>query len=650
MKKLLAFLIVGIFVLSGLGAVTGTEDDKEFKSEPIALSRPIIEEKENYVSIELTEATYSSWETNMPSLPVVTKVYTFPFGTRIDSVEVRFSDSMAQEISKPVIPSPEVKIDSIISSTENSDKPVALMTYSDIDVYPEQRFSYKTGAGLKGEEHVIYLSVHLYPVEYHPKENTIYSSDEAIIDITYIPPEKPVVFPDEYDLLVITPAEFSDAFYTPDPEFDISFMDFKNNNDISTNIVTLDEIYNGDYFPAEGVDDQEKIKYFIKNSIETWGITYVILVGSWVELEDEPPESQYAKFPIRKAYIKSSNYEDWFPSDLYYADIYDSEMEFSDWDFDGDGKYAEYKTDMPNIDVIPDVYLGKLCCINIDEVNTYINKVIRYKKHNKMTNKIVQAGGDSFTGDSINEGEYANTQVYETLPNDYTTTQLWASTETLTKKNIADGFNNNVDFVDFCGHGSWASFATHPPGDDETWVPPKSLISPYTGFLYLDFDLYLVSNAMKLPVCVYKSCSNNKYSEAPNCFGWKTVSKKGGGGIAVFAASGISYGSHGTDIVKRTTGWMEVKSFEELIDTKLLGQVWGNSITDYYNTFELELGDADWKTLLEWSMFGDPTLVIEDGDDPEDVSINKPAFANILERFLGNFPILAQIVYKVLKL
>ena len=99
----------------------------------------------------------------------------------------------------------------------------------------------------------------------------------------------------------------------------------------------------------------------------------------------------------------------------------------------------------------------------------------------------------------------------------------------------------------------------------------------------------MVNNAKKYPVCVYKACSNNKYTDSDHCFGWKTVSKKNGGGIATFAASGIGYGTTGTDIVKTTTGWMEVKSFEELISNKILGQVWGNAVRDYYNTFELDL-------------------------------------------------------------
>jgi len=626
LKRILSLLVIGILIISGLGIVGAGDEESEQISETIFISQPNIIEKEDYISIELDEATYSSWEVDKPSLPVITKVFTFPFGTSIDDVEVIFSDPLTRNVEKPIKTSPEVQIDSIRAS-QKIEEPQKITSYSDIDIYPEDRFSYKTGAGLKDEEHVIYLSVHLNPVQYNPNEDSIYYSEKAEIDITYTPPKNPVVFGDDYDYLIIAPAEFSSALQP--------LIDHKNNLDppVRTILTTLEEI------PSVGVDEQESIKYYIKDAIETWGITYVLLVGAGVENEEI--------FPVRQAWIGSGEHEDYFPSDLYYADIYDSNGSFSTWDFDDDGKYAEHRTDYPNIDVIPDVYLGKLPANNEREVNTVVEKIINYKEHNKMVKKVVQIGGDSFTGDDIYEGEYANTQVIKELPG-YETTQLWASTETLTKGNVADAFNEGVDFVDLCGHGSSVSFATHPPNDDETWVPPATLISPYSGFLHVDFDIYMVLNSKKLPVCVYKSCSNNKYTELPNCFGWKTVSKKGGGGIAVFAASGISYGAHGTDIVKRTTGWMEVKSFEELMDTKILGQVWSNSVTDYYNTFKLELDLYDWKTLLEWSMFGDPTLVIEDGDDPEDISIKRPIFNNILARILDYFPIIKQMIERLI--
>ena len=150
-------------------------------------------------------------------------------------------------------------------------------------------------------------------------------------------------------------------------------------------------------------------------------------------------------------------------------------------------------------------------------------------------------------------------------------------------------------------------------------------------------------NPKKFPICVYKACSNNKYSDSETCFSWETVNKKNGGGIAAFGASGIGYGATGEDIVARTTGWMEVHTFEELISTKILGQVWGNDVRDYYMNFELNLGHSDWKTLLEWSMFTDPTLAAEDGDDPINIPTIIPEHIGFLQALLERFPRLAAL-------
>ena len=630
MKKILPIIVIGILVLSGLGAATITEDNQEeYISETILLSEPTVQEKEDYVSLELPEATAQSWEKDKPTLPVVTKVYTFPFGTRIDTVEVTFSDVIEQEIAKPIMPSPELHIYSTeyISSTNREHEKI--LTYSDLPAYPDTQWGYRTGAGLQDEEHVIYLTVHLYPTQYHPQTNKLYSSKKATIDITYTPPENPVIFKEVYDLLIITPKAFETALQP--------LIDHKNSIGIETTLTTLEDI------PSTGVDEQESIKYYIKDAIETWGITYVLLVGAGVKGKEI--------FPVRYAWVPSGGNEQYFPSDLYFADIYNETMEFSNWDKDGDGRFAEYPADIPNVDVFPDVYLGKLPCNDAGEVSDVVNKIINYKAHNKMTNKILQLGGDSVPGDSIYEGEYANEKVLEKLPG-YTSTQLWGSNGQLTKQNIAKGFKSNVDFVDISGHGSYASWATHPPNDESIWIPEKTLISPYAGFLYYEYDLYRINNAQKLPVVVFTACSNNKYTESATSIGWTTVSKANGGGIASFAESGMGHGPGGTAFVQHNIGWMEVKIFEELYNTKILGQAWANSVTEYYYTFESGLNLADYKTMLEFSMFGDPTLSIEDGDDPESIPMLKNQrqrlsvlFFDIIEQY---FPRLYMIIETII--
>jgi len=582
MEKFLPLLAVGILVLSGLGAVAIPGDLVQNKvTETINISRPILIEEEKYVKIDLLESDLNLIESGKPMLPKITKTYTFPFGTKITDVQVTFSEQIVETISKPVVPSAEAVVVSTIHTQKTETEKT--VSYSEIGTYPENRYIFRKGAGLQDGEHVIFLTVNIFPIQYTPATNTICFSKTADVNIKYEMPAEPVTFANDYDLLIITPAQFEDELQP--------LVDYKNDDGTDTVLVTLDEI------PDTGVDEQESIKYYIKDAIEEMGITYLLLVGAGVEGNE--------LFPVRNAYIPSGDYEKYFPSDLYYADIYDGEGGFSSWDSDGDGKYAEVSgpfNDIADMDMYPDVYLGKLPCNNEAEVTTIVDKIIKYEEHNMMTNK-----GDP---QDVNEGEFANTKVLEKLPG-YTSIKLWASetqgADPLTKQNIADGFNGNVDFVDFSGHGSYASWATHAldDGDPETevpWIPPKTIISPYTGWLYVDYDLFLVSNTEKHPVVIFNACSCNKYSESDTCIGWKTI-RGNSGGIASFGASGIGYGSHGTAEVERVWGWMEVHIFESLYNDKELGQVWANVINGYINSFiEDEWGGTDYKTRCQCSV------------------------------------------------
>jgi hypothetical protein len=76
---------------------------------------------------------------------------------------------------------------------------------------------------------------------------------------------------ENYNLLIITPCEFSQALQP--------LVCHKNNIGISTRVVTLHDVYDQMFW--HGRDKPEKIKYFIKHAIEEWGIKYVLLVGDF---------------------------------------------------------------------------------------------------------------------------------------------------------------------------------------------------------------------------------------------------------------------------------------------------------------------------------------------------------------------------------
>jgi hypothetical protein len=629
MKKNISILFVAILILSGIHAIAVSQDDYHHEmSEQVSFSKLTIIQEDEYMELSIEESDMNLIRENKPLVPMVCKMFTFPFGTTIDDVTVSFQETIQQTLKCKVIPSPAI---SYISTEIPFEKDDGTIDYSKIDVYPAHKFDYTLGSGFYHGEHVILLNLNIYPVQYYPNSDKISYTPQATIDVTYTLPKDNVLAIDEYDFLVLSPTEFSDELQP--------LIDYKNNDGISTILKTLDEI------PDVGYDQPESIKLFIKDAIEQWGIDYVLLVGGWVEDSNNQPVSEYAKFPIRKAYIPSGNYESWFPSDLYYADIYDEYANFSTWDDDGDGKYAEmtsFSNDLPAMDLYPDVAIGRIPCISEKEVTDMVEKIIQYEEHNKMTNKIVQIGGDTFPGDpqEINEGEYANVQVLNNL-GDYESIRLWASksegAKTLSKGNIANGFNTNVDFVDFSGHGSYASWATHAPNDESTWLPAKSLFSPYTGWLYIDYDLFFVNNKEKHPVVVFNACSCSKFSESHQCLSWTSIHGERGG-IASFGASGIGYGSYGTSETDRVWGWMEVHIFKGIYNDKILGDVWSNCQTEYTSNFVNDDADiSDFKTIVEMTLFGDPTLAIEDGIEPRSHSLEKSSLIDIIEQFVQTY-------------
>jgi hypothetical protein len=166
-----------------------------------------------------------------------------------------------------------------------------------------------------------------------------------------------------YDLLIISPKKYFDALQP--------LVTHKNSVGIKTRVVTLTEVYHQMFW--QGRDKPEKIKYFIKTAKEAWGISYVMLVGD------------FQTIPIRYVYNADNNTgwdEPCFISELYYADLYDKDQNFSSWDASNNGIYGEWYGDVakdPDIDLFPDVSVGRLACINEAEVRDMVRKIITYE-------------------------------------------------------------------------------------------------------------------------------------------------------------------------------------------------------------------------------------------------------------------------------
>ena len=597
MKKLIPILIIGVLLISGLGAVATPERD--LKKVSMSFSNLLIQEKDDYTTLNLEGTNSVLMRKDHYMVPTRIETFTFPFGTEIKSVQCTPINIHRQTLTKELMITPDPVIvgqTALNEKTQRSADSISINTWYEYDV----------GTGLNGNERSVIVNVQTFPVQYRPSENIIEWAENIEIDVQYKEPEQPVIFGDAYDFVILGPEEFSDELS--------SLVTHKNGIGITTIFVSLDDVYDGTHFPAQGRDNQERIKYFIKNAIESWGTGFVMLVGG------------SAKFPVRSTHIyipeeddPPYSYPEVFVSDLYYADIYNATSDFCSWDSNGNDIFGEYdwNGETDDLDLHPDVYIGRWASTTGSQVTTCVNKVKTYEntpayQQDWFTNLVV-VGGDSFQDDDwIDEGEYINQKVIDMMVG-FIPNKQWATNGKLTSiipsgvANIKEAINDGCGFVDFSGHGNTNIWATHPH-NKTNWIP-----TPLGGIM--SSDVQSLSNGDKLPIVTVEACSTSKFASDSNCFNWAFMHNSNGGAIGSFGATALGWGYIGAGVSQGLIGKMGLDTFRayKLDDALTFGEMWAKALERYITP---SMDAMDIKTVSEWQPFGDPTLAIGEESDP----------------------------------
>ncbi|MBS3778419.1 MAG: peptidase C25, partial [Candidatus Thermoplasmatota archaeon] len=283
-----------------------------------------------------------------------------------------------------------------------------MSVYTSDTPFPDNEYAVKIGSGINdNHEHVTFVTVEWYPVQYIPTTGELITYNNAEIDVSYKQSQQsPFPETSTYDLVIIAPNEFSTALQP--------LIDHKNNRGIETTLKTTEGIY-AEY---DGIDEAEQIKYFIKDAVETWGTSYVLLIGGLKSTVYAKPRDNMNlgasgwHVPVRYTNMyddpafplaEDSLHDPGVISDLYYADLYKEGGIFTDWDSNNDGVYLAMGKpgvdDDENIDFYPDVSLSRLACRNIEEVNTVVNKIITYENtpiDPSWFEKMIVVSGDGF--------------------------------------------------------------------------------------------------------------------------------------------------------------------------------------------------------------------------------------------------------------
>ena len=153
MQKILSIFIVGIFVLSGLGAIALSYDNINVEKKSISFSHPIITEEDEFLTVTLKEANSFYIRDGKPLLPSYIKTFTFPYVTKVKSITCTPNNIKQQKISKNIIPSPiAVSAGFAINKEEYR---VSEVDYGK-DPYPNNWYTFDIGVGkYNGEQSVI---------------------------------------------------------------------------------------------------------------------------------------------------------------------------------------------------------------------------------------------------------------------------------------------------------------------------------------------------------------------------------------------------------------------------------------------------------------------------------------------------------------
>ena len=391
---------------------------------------------------------------------------------------------------------------------------------------------------------------------------------------------------DEYDMVIIAPDIFSSQIQP--------LIEHKNDHSVETFLKTTEDIYD----EYDGVDKAEQIKYFIKDAIEIWSVDYVLLIGGLNYL------------PMRESAVHCSVYDfEYVPTDLYYADVYDTNMSFCSWDTNQNGIFGEFTWDwshnsveyIDDVNLYPDVGVGRLPCINKREVETVVQKIITYETTTygqEWFHRLILMGGDTFPTVWEPEGEAVTEYIGQVMSNySFNQVKLWTSLNTFKPLTINQELSAGAGFVSYSGHGKEYEISTCPPNKERR----IHYFSPY---------LIGLSNGDKLPVIFFDACKTAKldfevFGIKLPCFAWMTVKKPSGGAIAAVGATRMAYGGYVGDPMGGGSCRMNANFFEAYEPGITVSQMFTRAQTAYL--------DDLWKdclTLEEFNLIGDPSLRI----------------------------------------
>lgn len=356
-----------------------------------------------------------------------------------------------------------------------------------------------------------------------------------------------------FDHVVVTSSSYASSFQP--------IVDWHNQRGLRDTIVTTTWIY-ANYAGA----DTQKIRQFVVDASTTWGTTYFLLGG----------ETNVVPFAYRYYYEVSAS------SDQYYSDFDD------DW--------------------TNEVVVGRATVGSTTEINTFVNKLLKYEKDPPRTDYPLKALFIGMDLDDYTHAEYLKNFIDSYyLPSNFALTTVYDSHTGSHKTAVIDALNSGCHLVNHADHCYIQYLGT---GD----------YNHHLGLSNSDVDA--LTNNGELSIVVSLGCHPN-HMDASDCIAEHFVVYNPNQGAVAFVGntrSGWGYVGNPYSL----SGALERDWWKGLFEEEMYNP--GLAMTYSKHQFSIANPDADMKKHCEWNfnLLGEPEMPIWT-DEPDSFAVSCPS-------------------------
>lgn len=561
-------------------------------------------------------------ESGKPMLPAKTFFVGLPPGCTVTSIDLLEKTTKNLPGYYTLRPTPSISTYGIPSEKQTTNDDTSKST----DAHPPEIFEY---LGMSELRKYSLAMIRFYPLTYQPARGRLTLHESITLRISYKATEElsdqrisdttmdDVAATIIYNYKAIarlykgteTPKQTHDyVIITTSPLVTslTGFLTWKTTIGYNVNIVTLSWILTN--YPAS--DTQKSIRDFLIANYVSWGIKYVLIVGT------------HASIPMRTCYPDPTNHNNdgWhdIPTDYYYADL------TGNWDSDGDGFYGEKGQD--SIDFTPEVIVGRIPTDTPSVVSSITLKIQQFeqtaytgwKKNAMLLGAVYGYANEDNSGNPRWDGAEVMEQCKNNLLSGFSVTTMYekqglspcpyACTMGLTNANVIGQWGSTTGW----GLVNWAAHGLYTSANQKVWSTDNGNGIPenpgeFTWPIMIQSSDNVLLNNINPPIVFAASCYVS-HPETANNLG---ISLLTNGASAFIGATRVSWGSLGWTQPAHGGHGTVCYDFTDRVANKHQDCGYGlyNAKQYVYNNFPWNSWQ-DNANMYNFNLYGDPSMVM----------------------------------------